>query len=72
MAVKQYMKKEDMYMEHPHKWLLINNPELRDSDCEILGGELIGVFDNREVAGMEAVKLSLRSRAVINSLQEEL
>ena len=72
MAVNQYMKREDMYLEYPHKWLLINNPEQRDSDGEIIGGELIGVFDNREVAGREGMKLNLKSSAVINSIQEEI
>ena len=72
MFVAEYMTKEAMYEKYPYKWLLISNPEIRECDGDIVAGELVGVFDNREVAGWEAVTRKIKSRAVINSIQEEI
>jgi len=65
------MTKEEMFEMYPHKWLIVSEPKTRESDGEILGGELLGVFDERKDAYEEAMKLSLRHGAIINSLQEE-
>jgi len=70
--VAQYMTKEAMYEKYPHKWLLVSNPTLRECDGDIVGGELVGVFDNREVAGTEAMVKKTKFYAVINSIQEEI
>ena len=71
MSHSAYLTVSEMYDLYPKKWLLVNNPVHRESDYEIVAGELMGVFDIREEAHLEAGRRKLRRRTVINSIQEE-
>jgi hypothetical protein len=70
--VGQILTKEKMYMMYPKKWLLVNDPKQRESDGEILSGELLAVFDNKNDARREGSKRKLRCRAIISSVQEDI
>jgi hypothetical protein len=66
-----FMTKEEMFAKYPRKWLLINEPQTRASDGEVLGGELVDTFDDRDYATSQIRDLRLRRSAVINSIQED-
>jgi len=66
----RYLTRETMYALFPYKWLLISDPVKRNRDGEILGGELMGAYNNREVAWDESYQF--RHIAVISSIQEEI
>jgi hypothetical protein len=68
----EFMTVEEMYARHPRKWLVVNAPVTRDSDCEILAGELLGAYDEYKVAWYFCgVDKGIKHGAVINSIQEE-
>ncbi|MCL2386484.1 MAG: hypothetical protein FWC89_02935 [Defluviitaleaceae bacterium] len=71
--VGQHLAKNEMYELYPRKWLLIKEPVQSKSTAEILSGELMGVYEEREHAYYEAGKLKPLPRcfAVISSLQED-
>jgi len=73
MDANVYMTKEELYEKYPRKWILISNPQSRESDGELVGGEFVGVFDTMEAADRAGgiSGLNLKSAATINSIQEE-
>ena len=73
MNANAYMTKEKLYEKYPRKWILVSNPQRRESDGELLGGELVDVFDTMEAASRACGVngLNLKSAAIINSIQEE-
>lgn len=75
-ATYPYMTIREMYDKYPRKWLLVNNPTIREEDGDLTGGELVDLYDDRELASegffMWKERLNITRYTIINSLQEEL